>query len=41
MAEFRALLDLPPAPKLTICGELDAPKTEPSEARGEALFNGS
>jgi cytochrome c peroxidase len=40
MAEFQALLDFPPAPKLNIYGELDASKATPSEARGEALFVG-
>ena len=40
MAEFLALLDFPPAPKLDIYGELDAAKARPNELRGEALFNG-
>lgn len=40
MAEFLALLDFPPAPKLTIYGELDAAMAKPNELRGEALFNG-
>ncbi len=40
MAEFLALLDFPPAPKLNIYGELDAAKATPNELRGEALFNG-
>jgi cytochrome c peroxidase len=40
MAEFLALLDFPPAPKLNIYGELDQMKANPSELRGEALFNG-
>jgi cytochrome c peroxidase len=40
MAEFMALLDFPPAPKLNIYGELDASKATPSEARGQALFLG-
>lgn len=40
MAEFQALLDFPPAPKLDIYGELDKDKANPSELRGEALFNG-
>ena len=40
MAEFLALLDFPPAPKLNIYGELDPDKASPSELRGEKLFNG-
>ena len=40
MAEFLALLDFPPAPKLNIYGELDQMKANPSELRGEVLFNG-
>ncbi len=40
MAEFMALLDFPPAPKLNIYGELDSTKASPNERRGEALFNG-
>ncbi|MEN6429008.1 MAG: cytochrome B6 [Phycisphaerales bacterium] len=40
MAEFLALLDFPPAPKLNIYGELDAGKAGASELRGESLFNG-
>ena len=40
MAEFMALLDFPPAPKLDIYGELDAAKASPNELRGAALFNG-
>lgn len=39
MAEFMAILDFPPAPKLDIYGELDA-KATLSEARGEAFFAG-
>lgn len=40
MAEFQALLDFPPAPKLNIYGRLDpALATEP-EMRGEKLFLG-
>jgi cytochrome c peroxidase len=41
MAEFLAILDFPPAPKLNIYGELDPSKATPSELRGQALFNGS
>jgi cytochrome c peroxidase len=40
MAEFLALLDFPPAPKLTLYGDLDASKATAAERRGEALFNG-
>ena len=40
MAEFLALLDFPPAPKLNIYGELDSTKADASELRGESLFNG-
>ena len=40
MAEFLAILDFPPAPKLNIYGELDRTKASPSELRGETLFNG-
>ena len=40
MAEFLAILDFPPAPKLNIYGELDRTKATPSELSGEALFNG-
>jgi cytochrome c peroxidase len=39
MAEFLAILDFPPAPKLNIYGELDRTKASPSELRGETLFN--
>jgi cytochrome c peroxidase len=40
MAEFLAILDFPPAPKLNIYGELDQTRANSSELRGEALFNG-
>ncbi len=40
MAEFMAILDFPPANKLTIYGELDPSKATPGELRGEVLFNG-
>lgn len=40
MAEFLAILDFPPAPKLNIYGELDRTKASSSELSGEALFNG-
>jgi cytochrome c peroxidase len=40
MAEFQALLDFPPAPKLGIDGKLDAKKGIEAELRGQALFFG-
>ena len=40
MAEFQALLDFPPAPKLNVMGRLDPAKASQSELRGEALFHG-
>lgn len=40
MAEFQEILDFPPAPKLTIFGELAQAKATPAELKGEALFNG-
>ena len=40
MAEFLALLDFPPAPKLNLYGNLDAAQASPGEVRGEKLFNG-
>lgn len=40
MAEFQALLDFPPAPKLGVDGKLDQRKASPAELRGEAIFNG-
>ena len=40
MAEFMALLDFPPAPKLTIYGQLDPKKATDSEKRGEDIFFG-
>lgn len=40
MAEFMALLDFPPAPKLDIYGELDKSLATASELAGEALFTG-
>lgn len=40
MAEFLALLDFPPAPKLNIYGELDKSKATESEQNGERLFIG-
>ena len=40
MAEFQALLDFPPAPKLGIDGKLNPKKATESERRGQALFFG-
>jgi cytochrome c peroxidase len=40
MAEFLALLDFPPNPKLDIYGNLCKAKATSSELRGEELFNG-
>jgi cytochrome c peroxidase len=40
MAEFLALLDFPPAPKLDIYGQLDKTRAAANELRGEAIFNG-
>lgn len=40
MAEFMALLDFPPAPKLNIYGRLDPAKATAQELRGEELFFG-
>jgi len=40
MGEFQALLDFPPAPKLSVLGRLDRAKATQSEARGEDLFFG-
>jgi cytochrome c peroxidase len=40
MAEFQALLDFPPAPKLGIDGKIDSKKGTESELRGQALFFG-
>ncbi len=40
MAEFQALLDFPPAPKLDIYGRLDPKKATDSEKRGESIFFG-
>jgi cytochrome c peroxidase len=39
MAEFQALLDFPPAPKLGVTGKLDPKKSNEQELRGEKLFN--
>jgi cytochrome c peroxidase len=40
MAEFQALLDFPPAPKLDVLGGLDPAQATPAELRGQALFTG-
>ena len=40
MAEFQALLDFPPAPKLNILGRLNPSLARESELRGEKLFFG-
>jgi len=40
MAEFQALLDFPPAPKLDIMGKLDADLATEAELRGQELFFG-
>lgn len=40
MAEFMAILDFPPANKLSIYGKLNESIATPSELRGETLFNG-
>ena len=40
MAEFQALLDFPPAPKLGIDGKIDPKKGTEAELRGQALFFG-
>ncbi len=40
MAEFQALLDFPPAPKLDVFGRLDPAQATESELRGEAVFFG-
>ncbi|HEY7395881.1 MAG TPA: hypothetical protein VH559_13595, partial [Gemmatimonadaceae bacterium] len=40
MAEFQALLDFPPAPKLDVYGKLIPAKATAAELRGQALFFG-
>jgi cytochrome c peroxidase len=40
MAQFQKLIDFPPAPKLTVYGELDPQKSTEQELRGENLFYG-
>lgn len=39
MAEFIAILDFPPAPKLDVFGKLDPKKAAPSELAGQKVFN--
>ncbi len=38
MAEFQALLDFPPAPKLDVFGKLDESKATAAELRGQEVF---
>lgn len=38
MAEFMAILDFPPAPKLTVLGTLDPRKATAAEMRGQKVF---
>ena len=40
MAEFLALLDFPPAPKLDIYGQLNPDVSSADEIRGEKVFRG-
>jgi cytochrome c peroxidase len=40
MGDFNAILDFPPAPKLTPLMTLDPSQATESELRGEALFHG-
>ncbi|MEN6557677.1 MAG: cytochrome B6 [Thermoguttaceae bacterium] len=40
MAEFQAILDFPPAPKLTVLGMLDPQKATKAELRGQEVFFG-
>ena len=40
MAEFQALLDFPPAPKLGVTGKLHPAKANEAEMRGQVLFFG-
>ena len=40
MAEFQALLDFPPAPKLNLLGKLDQAKASKSEMHGQEIFFG-
>jgi cytochrome c peroxidase len=40
MAEFEALMDFPPAPKLNVMGKLDESQATRQELRGQELFFG-
>ena len=40
MAEFQAILDFPPAPKLNVYGTLDARQASEAEMRGQKVFFG-
>jgi cytochrome c peroxidase len=40
MAEFQAILDFPPAPKLNVFGKLDPEQASESELRGQEVFFG-
>jgi cytochrome c peroxidase len=40
MAEFQALLDFPPAPKLDVFGKLDPARANAAELRGQEVFFG-
>ena len=40
MAEFQALLDFPPAPKLNVFGKLDPARASEQELRGQEVFFG-
>jgi len=40
MAEFEAILDFPPAPKLDVFGKINPKKASESEKRGEEVFYG-
>jgi cytochrome c peroxidase len=40
MADFQAMLDLPPAPKLDVFGKLDPNKATQTEMRGQEIFFG-
>ncbi len=40
MAEFQALLDFPPAPKLNVLGKLNPAQASESEMRGQEIFFG-
>lgn len=40
MAEFQALLDFPPAPRLNVFGKLDPAQASESEIRGQEVFFG-